>query len=512
MLRTNGKIQLYPLVRIAAMLILGIVAGGSPVNVLSPGIWLSAVCAGIICAFVLRRYCVVQGIFIMLSSIAFGGYLITDAGKSLTVLLPEGETEYEAVLVSEPVSRGKVVQMDIIIIGEGGGMKLRASLLRDTVEHRYESLHLGDGIRACSLLKKPASSGNSTFDYARWLQIHGYRAQTFIYCLDWEKAEVDLRPLPLAERTKLAAMKVRGKLMNRFAELGLSGKEYAVVSAMTLGDKSLIDKELKNDYSISGASHVLALSGLHLGIVYTVLSFLFVRFRRYWMPQLFILTTIWAYVFLAGMSPSMLRSAIMLTVYSCVGLLGRDNMSVNTLAFAAIVMLAANPLNLYDIGFQLSFMAVLAILTVGPLLYAFLPAGLLLRHCWLRWIAGLTVVSLSAQIGTAPLVAYHFGHLPVYFLLTNFIVIPCATFIIYASIAFFLMFEIPYLQTLIIKVIAWLSGSMNTALERIAELPGACAGGLNLSAIQVAMLYVMICCACIILSYFRRDTIRNETY
>lgn len=512
MLKTNGKIQLYPLVRIAAMLILGIMVGGFLKDSLPTAIWLSFVCTGIVCAFIFKQHCIVQGIFIMLSTFAFGGYLIVNAENSLTVLLPEVETEYEAVVVSEPVKRGKVMQMDLMIIGENGGMKVKAALLRDTVEHRYESLHVGDGIRAYSLLEKPVNFGYSTFDYARWLQIHGYHAQTFIYYLDWEKAEVDLRSLPLVERTKLAAMKARRRLMNRFKELGLSGREYAVVAAMTLGDKSLIDKELKSGYSISGASHVLALSGLHLGIVYAVLSFLFLRFRKYWLPQLFILTTIWAYVFLVGMPPSVIRSAVMLTIYSCVGLLGREKMSANTLAFAAIVMLAANPLNLYDAGFQLSFMAVLAILTITPLIYTFFPNGLLWRHSWLRWICGLTTVSLSAQIGTAPLAAYYFGRLPVYFLLTNFIAIPCATFILYTAVAFFLTAEVPYLPVFLIKIMSWLSGCMNTALEWIASLPGASIEGISISALQVVMLYIIICSVCVIVSYFRRDHVRHNEY
>jgi len=512
MLKTNGKIQLYPLVRIAVMLILGIITGGFLKDCLPTTAWQLAICAGIVCAFVLKRHCIAQGIFIILATFAFGGYLIVNAEKSLTLPLPEVESEYEAVLVSEPVRRGKVMQMDLIIVGEKGGMKVNAALLRDTVEHRCENLHVGDGIRAYSLLEKPTNFGNSTFDYARWLQTHGYRAQTFIYYLDWEKAEVDLRSLSLMERTKLAAMKARRRLMNRFKELGLNGREYAVVAAMTLGDKSLINKELKNDYSISGASHVLALSGLHLGIVYAVLSFLFLRFRRYWLPQLLILTTIWAYVFLVGMPPSVMRSAVMLTIYSCVGLLGRDKMSANTLAFAAIVMLVANPLNLYDVGFQLSFMAVLAILTITPLIYTFLPNGLLWRHSWLRWICRLVAVSLSAQIGTAPLVAYYFGCLPTYFLLTNFIAIPCATLILYTAVAFFLMAEVPHISAFLIKIVSWLSGGMNTALEWIAALPGASIEGINISALQVAMLYIMICSAYIIVSYFRRDYVRRGEY
>lgn len=508
MLRTNSKIQLYPLVRIAAMLIAGIISGEQLKDLISPSAWLLLTGGGIFFAFVLRQHCIVQGIFIMLSSFFFGGYLIANSEKSLIFPLPENETEYEAVLFSEPVERGKTVQMDIVAIVGDGGIKVKAALLRDTTGHRHENLHIGDGIRVFSLLKRPENSRNSTFDYARWLMTHGYLAQTFIYSENWEKAEVSLQHLSLVERTKLAAMKMRGKLTARFQELGLEGREYATVTAMTLGDKSLIDKELKNDYSISGASHVLALSGLHLGIVYAVLSFLFSGFRKYWLSQLLILTAIWSYVFLVGMTSSVLRSAIMLTIYSFVGLLERDKISVNTLAFAALIMLVANPLNLYDIGFQLSFMAVLAILTTVPFLYTFLPVNLLRKYRFLSWICGMLVVSFAAQLGTAPLVAYHFGRIPVYFLLTNIVAVPCATFILYAAVFFFLSMGFPAVQIYIVKTISLVAGAMNETLGWIAGLPGASVEGVRISEIQVLMLYIMICSTWVIVSYFRRDRYR----
>ena len=163
-------------------------------------------------------------------------------------------------------------------------------------------------------------------------------------------------------RSKAFFLLQRDRLLQRLSDGGIEGDAYAVVAAMALGDKSALTKELKDMYSLTGASHVLALSGLHLGIIYMLLSLL-VRGRRWLMlSQLFLIISIWGFVFLVGMSMSVVRAAIMLSVYALLSLGHRDKMSVNTLAFTAIVMLMMNPMSLFDVGFQLSFMAVFSIL------------------------------------------------------------------------------------------------------------------------------------------------------
>ena len=141
------------------------------------------------------------------------------------------------------------------------------------------------------------------------------------------------------DRSKTYFLAQRAKLLDRLSESGVDGSVYAVVAAMTLGDKSQLTKELRDTYAVSGASHILALSGLHLGIIYTLLSLLLSRRRWQVISQVVIIVCIWLFVFLVGMSASVVRSAVMITVYALLSLGHRDKMSVNTLAFAAIVML-----------------------------------------------------------------------------------------------------------------------------------------------------------------------------
>ena len=296
------------------------------------------------------------------------------------------------------------------------------------------------------------------------------------------------------DRSKIFFLRQRAKLLERLKEDGMEGDAYAVVAAMALGDKSALTKELKNVYSVTGASHVLALSGLHLGIIYTLISFLIVGRRWQTVSQLFCILSIWAFVFLVGMSVSVVRSAIMLTVYALLSLGHRDKMSVNTLAFAALVMLLVSPRSLFDIGFQMSFVAVLSILLWLPVFMGVFSERLLMEHRWVKWCWGMVAVSVAAQTGVAPLIAYYFGRFSSYFFLTNFIVIPAATLILYLSLVVLL---IPRLAYLLIYIVT----KLNAVLAYITTIPGASIDGLHPTLLQVSMVYVIILAVYLLLTY-----------
>ena len=287
------------------------------------------------------------------------------------------------------------------------------------------------------------------------------------------------------DRSKTYFLAQRTKLLDRLSESGVDGSVYAVVAAMTLGDKSQLTKELRDTYAVSGASHILALSGLHLGIIYTLLSLLLSRRRWQVISQVVIIVCIWLFVFLVGMSASVVRSAVMITVYALLSLGHRDKMSVNTLAFAAIVMLLFNPKSLFDVGFQLSFMAVLAILLFYPLFESVWSQQFLFGHRLFRWLWTTLAVSCAAQIGVAPLIAYYFGRFSCYFLLTNLVVVPAATLILYLSL---LVLLIPSLAYLLIYIV----DALNQLLLWITMLPGASIEGLHPTLLQVWMTYVII--------------------
>ena len=287
------------------------------------------------------------------------------------------------------------------------------------------------------------------------------------------------------ERTQQYFLHQRTLLLKRLQSSGLSDDQYAVVAAMALGDKSALTHELRETYSMTGASHILALSGLHLSIIYALLSMLVVGRRWQTISQVVIILSIWAFVFLVGMSASVVRSAVMLTVYALLALGHRKKMSVNTLAFTAIVMLIVTPQALFDAGFQMSFMAVFSILLFVPLFYRPFSAEYLMTHRVVKWVWGMVAISVAAQIGVAPLIAYYFGRFSCYFLLTNFIVIPAATIILYLSLATLL---IPSIGVVLASIV----GLLNTTLLYIATIPGATIEGLHPSVMLTASIYGII--------------------
>jgi len=301
------------------------------------------------------------------------------------------------------------------------------------------------------------------------------------------------------DRLKIQALQWREGLLLRYKEVAENDEQYAVLAAMTLGDKSALTKELRETYSVAGASHILALSGLHLGIVYMLLTMLTLGRRRHWLSQILVVLGIWAFALLTGLSVSVVRSASMISLYALFSLGGRQRSSLNLLCFTAIVMLIANPSTLFDIGFQLSFLSVLAILLFMPLFDSFKPP-VVERHLALRWLWGMIAVSLSAQLGVAPLIAYYFGRFSSYFLLTNFIVVPLATIILYGAL---LVIIVPAVGS----VLAWVVQGLNSALNWLSQLPGASIDGLYPSVIQIVLIYALV-----LLFYVFLQLIRPRRY
>ena len=466
-----------PLLRLAVCLMAGIVIGDHFVV----GWPLLLICVVmVVTALLLWKHEHLQSIAIAVCFVVLGWLMMEHQKTSLQVVWPEGEVNYEAVVLSEPVEKPKTMAVDVLLTESG--RKLKCYLYKDD---RSRGLRIGDGLQIQSRIESNSDWRKGSFDYRRYLEIHGFTGRTFVASWKWQKTRVSLVKLSRLERMRLTFLKYRSRLLEKISAQGTDTDAYAVVAAMALGDKSALTQELKDVYSVTGASHVLALSGLHLGIIYTLLS-LFV-FRRRWqvLSQMVIILSVWAFVFLVGMSTSVVRSAVMLSIYALLSLGHRDRMSVNTLAFTAIVMLMVSPMSLFDVGFQMSYMAVLSILLFVPLLESVFTAEYLMSHRVVRWLWGMVAVSLSAQIGTAPLIAYYFGRFSCYFLLTNFIVIPAAMLILYLSLV---VLVVPSLANLLYSIVA----ALNSLLAQIAAIPGASIENLHPTKIQTTMIYLII--------------------
>lgn len=306
--------------------------------------------------------------------------------------------------------------------------------------------------------------------------------------------------LSAQETASLASSDIRKRLQQRMKDLHIEEQDLAVVSAMALGDKDQLDSETKKTYSVSGASHILAVSGVHISIIFQFFILLMGGKRHSRIPLVLSISAIWIYVVFIGMPASAVRAAMMLSLY-CFALLARRGcMPLHSLAFAYVIMLFLNPLNLYDIGFQMSFLAVASILLFYPPLSGLIAP----RLTFLRWAWQLACISLAAQIGTLPVIAYYFDRLSCYSLLTSFIAIPMASGVLYlcALLAVLLSLSlVPLLSAvmlfpmqLLAKCLVCITQAGNASFQFISKLPGASIEGIHPNLTQVLLLYLIIAC------------------
>lgn len=479
---------------------IGIILGVELFGHISSKLWYVAFIISLVFAVVVKGYSIAQTVVLFMACLCLGGCLAERELSSVRVDAPDGEVCYEAVVVSPLEDAGKVMRCDLLVTNRPRPVKIRASIFKDA---RAERLKPGNGLRVRSKLEKPASFAGSTFDYGRYLLFHGYSFTTFLYVDDWSGDVVSFERLSLVERSKIKALQLRGKLLDNFKKLGIDGQDYAVLAAMTLGERVSMSDDMTDDYSASGALHILSLSGMHLGIIYAMLLLLFFKRRSSVIVQVIIVTAVWAYVFIAGLPVSAVRSAVMLSVCSFVNLLNCDKISLNVLAVAAFSVLVVNPLNLYDVGFQMSFMSVMFIIVFYPVFYYAMPQRIrnirVVNYIW-----QMTAVSLSAQLGVAPLVALYFGRFSCYFLLANFAVIPLSAVILYGVVFIMLFAWLPWLQGILSTIVVKAVELMNASVSFVASLPEASIDGISINPVQVLMLYILMFSIYFLLPYLRK--------
>ena len=406
---------------------------------------------------------------------------------------PQDFSVYDVVIMSEPKESNKAITADAIITsGKYAGCNIRLAF--DKSYFGKKDIAIGNGLEVRCRIQEPQDFKNSNFSYKRYLRVRNITFTAFIGKNNCKGKAVSISSLSFMQRMRLGALTLRHNIVDTYRELGISGESLAIAAAMTLGDKSMLTPSIQDTYSITGAAHVLALSGTHLVIVFFIFSLLFRQYSRRWYATGIILCLTWTYVVFVGMPASVVRAALMLSIFSFARLAERGKNSINSLATAASLMLAFNPQVLFDAGFQLSVAAVAGIL----LSYDFfspLPRKLSIMQMrypiLTRLIPFITLVTIpmAAQIATAPLIAYYFGRLPVYFLITNIVVLPATSIILYVAVACIILFPIPILGT----VAAWLMQNsiylLNNILTFIASLPHSSVSIPGISVTSVAISY-----------------------
>ena len=427
-------------------------------------------------------------------------------GAGLTLSISDSIFE-EHVSATHQKSSTYIIQIDDEPIVKTNSVKVTAELTdkdyskfgrvllyfkRDTISER---LKYGQIVAVQTRLNPVENQGNpNEFNYKRYLRFHRISNRGYV------KSE-GFRILASGHSGIQGLLfKTRRSLINILESAGLRENQLSVASALILGYRAELDKELMSAYAGAGATHVLAVSGLHVGIVYVILNFLlkFMDKKRSTKitKTVLLVFLLFGYAGLTGLSASVFRAATMFSFVAIGKVLKRDTNIFNTLAASAFCLIAYDPMIIMQVGFQLSYAAVIGIVLIQPRLfklYAF-------NNRLLDWAWSITCVSIAAQIATFPLGLLYFHQFPNLFLVSNLLVIPAAAIILYIGFSLFVLsFWEPTLK-LCGFILDRIIYGLNWVVVKIESIPYSVLTGIDISTLETLMIYFIIATTLIFIS------------
>jgi len=349
-----------------------------------------------------------------------------------------------------------------------------------------------------NLLEASPPKNPNAFDFSKYLHYQNIHYQSFVRQKDWRKIEENHGNSLLRQVYNL-----RRKLLNILRVHLESEDLFAVGAALTLGYRGAISEEVRNAYANTGAIHVLAVSGLHVGIIAMILFWILRIFPSYTLPQKWLkagiaLLGIWLFTLLTGASASVIRAATMFTFIVLGKYVQRNGNIYNSLAAAAFFSLLINPFLLFQVGFQLSYLAVASIVYFQPKIYRLIY----IKNKVLDYLWTITSVSFAAQIAVFPISLYYFHQFPTYFWLSSMIVIPAALVVLLLAIFLFVsQLFLPIMSEIGGEVLEWLLYLMNKAIFTIEDLPFGLIKGVWITWYEVLLWYGLIVAISLILRY-----------
>ena len=289
----------------------------------------------------------------------------------------------------------------------------------------------------------------SDFDYQRFMQRK--RIYHSVYARNYETIGKDksFDIMAAAYRCKLA-------LKERLFASGLPKDRAALAVSLLLGDKSDLDEDVKLSFSVAGLSHILCVSGLHIGLIIAMFDILLkllhlLGFRGFVLRRVLLIVIAWTIAFIVGCTPSALRVALMLTLTIITEMTAYRSDRINTLFVTAFLLLLFDPLMLFDIGFQLSFLAVFGIMLCMPKADSWIKRKV---PSYLKAISTTAATTLSAQMFVLPIIVYRFHTLPLLFLFANVIVVPLVGLILFGIICLLIFVDVPFLGEMITAIVS----------------------------------------------------------
>lgn len=413
---------------------------------------------------------------LLLLAIFFGGYNYAWFSRSIHYNthfshVAENQAIYKGVIYEPPQEKSRSVKAFISIheIESNGESKACIGNLLVYFQKSDDALNLqyGDEIVFSANPNEIKPPDNpAQFDFKSYLKNNDIYHQAYIKEGTWQRLNTNQ-----ANQLKYFAFQSRRKLLKILDSTIDDEENLAVGSALILGYKDRLDPEILRSFSSAGAMHVLAVSGLHVGIIFIVLQALFKNFgkRRTELKIVKVavmLIALWLYAFITGMSPSVMRAALMFSFIVVGQNINRSTNIYNTLSASAFLLILFDPHIVVKVGFQLSYLAVIGIVYLHPKLYGlYNPKNWLVDKVW-----SITCVSCAAQLATFPLGLYYFHQFPVYFFISNLIVIPFATGILYTGILLLILHPLG-LGEFFTGLLNWMLNFLNKSVVFVEEIP-----------------------------------------
>lgn len=431
------------------------------------------------------------GLGVVLATVGIGSFSTAHRQHLSEYTFSGTRNLYRGIVTDSPQEKAKTVAYRVFLPDED--KQVVCYFQRDSLIS--ERLNPGDEFLFYGEVQPFRNMGNpDDFDYVRYMYNQNFVGSVYI------SSDVYKRTGEVSSNLKYQALRCRQAILDFYKALDLKETEYAVLSALTLGYQNELSDDLKQGFRTTGTVHVLSVSGLHVGIIYVMMTFLLGFVHRnskyYWIKLVLIILLLWGYAFITGLPPSVVRASAMLSVFCVSEIVGRKSFSIHALFIAAFFMLLVNPFSLFDIGLQLSFMSVLSILYLHPKI-----SGLIkIENKYIRYIWQMFTLSVVAQLATFPICLYYFGTFPTYFFIANLIIVPVVSLIMYAAggIVFAKMLSFVfsdfsyYLYYLPVKLLQVLISFMTYAIHLFEQLPFALLQNVKVSFVDLLLIFAII--------------------
>lgn len=491
-----------PALRILIPMIAGIIAGEyvtipETVVYISVGILLlPLIVLRLVPIYVRYRLQFIRGILVWLLIFFAGGMLIQTAkvtSKESWYGHEYQEGQKLLLRIEEPFARrAKSIKTKAIIVGRWHDKQFKRATgsvwFYSAPGAIPEDYPVGNYVITSQALQPVKNSGNpGGFDYAAYSRRQGVTGQLFVR----DSTQVLLiRDSAFSFKRKIIAW--REAILHQLKKY-IPGKEEAgLAEALLVGYKEDLDEDLLRSYSNTGVVHVIAVSGMHLALIYWLIQKLLAPLaavpRTKWISFVIAISLLWLFSLIAGGAASIVRAAVMFTCLLLGQTLSRHSNIYNTLAASAMLLLCYDPYWLWDAGFQLSYLAVLSIVLFYKPIYNLLYC----RYRITDWLWQLCAVTCAAQILTTPVSIYLFHQFPVCFLFTNLPVVPLSSVILIGEIGLLAAGFSSWLSEYAGMILGWLIRLMNNIIYVIEKLPFAIWDNLNISIVQVLLLYLFI--------------------